>query len=143
MKNFITSLKRPLHKDTCYPINELKYKLDIITYKEIFDKANKNTSSSPSGIHYGYYKVAVQDDFLAEVNIIFMRVPFEHGFPLERWSNSVHCMLQKKKQVFIHRLRIIQLFGADFNSALKYVLGRHLLYHCEEQSLNSTQTHGS
>ena len=72
-----------------------------------------------------------------------MRVPFAQGFPLDRWSNSVHCMLQKKKQPFINKLRIIQLFEADFNSALKYVLGRKLLYYSEEQSLNSTQTHGS
>ena len=44
---------------------------------------------------------------------------------------------------FIEKLRIIQLFEADFNSTLKYVLGRKLLYYSEDKGLNSTQTHGS
>ena len=72
-----------------------------------------------------------------------MWVPFDFGFPLDRWNKSVHCILQKKKQPFINKLRIIQLFEADFNSAPKCVLVRRLLYYSEEQGLNSTQTHGS
>ena len=87
--------------------------------------------------------VVMQDDLLREVNTIFMRFLFHHSFPLERWSKSVHCILQKKQHLYIYKLRIIQLFEADFSSALKYVLGRILLYHSEEQGINSTQTHGS
>ena len=52
-------------------------------------------------------------------------------------------MLQKKKIPYIDKLRIIQLFEADFNSCLKYILGRKLLYHGEDQCINSNQTHGS
>ena len=55
----------------------------------------------------------------------------------------MHCMVQKKQHPYINKLRIIQLFEADFNSALKYVLERRLLYHSEAQCINSTQTHGS
>ena len=143
MKNFIAALQRPLSTNTGCPIQELEYNFDLDTYKAIFKKAKEHTSSSPSGIHYGHYIAAIQNDLLAEVNVTFMRVPFAHGFPLDRWSSSVHCMLQKKKVAFIDKLRIIQLFEADFNSALKYVLGRRLLYYSEEQGLNSNQTHGS
>ena len=55
----------------------------------------------------------------------------------------MHCMLQKKKLPYVDKLRIVQLFEADFNSALKYILGRKLLYRGEEQKINSNQTHGS
>ena len=96
MSHFIQALQRPLNKDTGHQIPELKYTMDTETYNAIFSKANEATSSSPSGIHYGHYIVALQDDLLREVNTIFMRVPFKFGFPLERWSSSVHCMLQKK-----------------------------------------------
>ena len=49
----------------------------------------------------------------------------------------------KKARPYVDKLRIIQLFEADFNLALKYILGRKLLYHGEDQCINSTQTHGS
>lgn len=62
---------------------------------------------------------------------------------LEWWSSSVRCMLQKKNKPFIIKLCIIEIFEADFNSGLKYILGRKLLYHGEEHGINSTKTHGS
>ena len=55
--------------------------------------------------------------------------------------SSLHAA--KEKVALIDKVQIIQLFEADFNSALKYVLGRKLLYYSEDQGLNSNQTHGS
>ena len=95
MGNFIRALQRPTDKTTGAPIHELNYNLNDKTYREIFSKANEKTSSSPSGIHYGHYIAACQDDLLTTVNATFTRVPFLHGFPLERWSSSIQCMLQK------------------------------------------------
>ena len=69
-----------------------------------------------------------------------MRGPFKYGFPPRQ---SVHCVLLKKKGSYVSKLRIVQLFLIAFNSALKYILGRRLLYHWEEQGINSNQTHGS
>ena len=143
MKNFIKALREPLHKNTVRPIKELKYTLNIDTYKEIFTKINECTSSFSSRIHYGYYIAAIQDDFLAEVNVIFMRVLFEHEFPLDRCSRSVYRMLQKKLQVYISKLRIIQCCEADFNVVLEYVFWSRLLYYSEEQGITSKTTHGS
>ena len=42
----------------------------------------------------------------------------------------------------ITKVRIIEIFEADFNSILKFVLGRKSLYHSEDQGINNTQTHG-
>ena len=143
MRHFIQALQRPISKKTGSPIPPFEYALDSEVYRAIFQKATESTASSPSRIHYGHYIAAMQDDVLTAVNAVFMRVPFKHGFPLERWSSSVQCMLQKKNKPYIIKLRIIELFEADFNSGLKYILGRQLLYHSETHGINSNQTHGS
>jgi len=142
-KHFIQALKIPLSKKKGKPLPPFKYSLDIETYNKIFNKATVSTASSPSGLHYGHYIAAPEDNPLTAVNAIFTRVPFQHGFPFERWSSSIQCMLQNKHRPFITKLRIIELFEADFNSRLKYILGRKLLYHGEEHVINSTQTHDS
>ena len=63
-----------------------------------------------------------------------MRIPFKYGLPLEI---AIYCMLFKNK------IKDGTAFKADFNSGLKYILGRRLLYYVEEQGINSHQTHGS
>ena len=143
MGNFIEALKRPSSSIIGKQVQDFEYDINVETYRAIFAKAKETRASSPSGIHYGHYMAACQDDSLPEVNALFMRVPFQYGFALDRWSASLHCMLQKKRARYIDKLRIIQLFEADFNSALKYILGRKLLYHGEDQCINSNQTHGS
>ena len=55
----------------------------------------------------------------------------------------MHWMIQKKRLPYIDKLRMVQLFETDFNSALKYMLDRRRLYHGEEEGINSNQTHDS
>ena len=64
-----------------------------------------------------------------------MSTPFKYGFTLDWWKLSLHVMLQKETVPYIHRLRIIQLFEADYNGALK-ILARRLLANTEEHHLN-------
>ena len=52
-------------------------------------------------------------------------------------------MLQKKSKPWLHKLRIVQLFEADFNSVLKFLLGRRLMAHSELHGLNTPQLYGS
>ena len=130
LANVITALQRPLNPATGLPSEALLYTLDIITYKAIFNKAKESTASSPSGIRYGHYIAALDNDLLIAVNANFMQVPFSFRFPLKHWKKSVHCMLQKKAKPYMTKLHIVQFFEADFNSALKYSICR-LLHHIE------------
>ena len=125
------------------PVEEFKYKIDAESYWTIFAKAKESTASSPSGIHYGHYIAACQDDLPTAVNITFTRVCFLHGFALERWSASMHCVLQKKKLPYVDNLRVVQIFKIDFNFSFRYILGRKLLYHGNDHDINSNQIHGS
>ena len=52
-------------------------------------------------------------------------------------------MIQKKAKPFINKLRIVQLYEADFNSLLKHLLGRRLMDHSEQHGLNGHQLYGS
>jgi len=89
MRHFIQALKRPLSKKSDQSLPPFKYSLDIETYTKIFNKATESTASSPSGLHYRFYISTLKDGYLTVVNDIFMRVLFQHGFPIERWSSSV------------------------------------------------------
>ena len=51
-------------------------------------------------------------------------------------------MLQKKELPWFHKLRIVQLFEADFNSVLK-CLERKLMRYSEMHGINSDQLYGS
>lgn len=95
MKNFILALQRQLSQITGGALPSFDYTLDHKTNKLIFSKATEVTASSPSGSHYRHYIATMQDDLLTEVNIIFVMVSFQHGFPLGRWNLSVQCMFKK------------------------------------------------
>ena len=73
---------------------------------------------------------------------MFISFLFQYVFSLKRWSNLLHCMLEKKEKTYFDKLRIVQLFDVDFNSVLKLILERCLLYHGENQGIINSQTHG-
>ena len=76
MTRFVSVLQRPNIVDTGLTIKELDYKTDRDTYRNIFSKTNESTVLSPYSIHYEHYIVATKNDLLADMNSIFMRVPF-------------------------------------------------------------------
>ena len=97
MANFIRALQRPISKITGLPVQELTYNLNDETYRKIYAKAREKTSSSPSGIHYGHYMAACQDDHLTSVNATFMRVPFYLDF---HWKYGVlQCNVCCKRRI--------------------------------------------
>lgn len=106
-------------------------------------KTRESTGFATSGLHYGHYIAGAESDFLANINLIFMQLPFQLGFHLSRWENSVHCMLQKELLPFLHRLQIIQLYEADFNIYMKMVFGRKLSNHAEAHHIIGDESHGN
>ena len=143
MKSFLAALKLPTSGITGGPIPDMPSTITLQQFKDIFNATKEQTASSPSGLHYGHYKASCESDQLAQVHLLFMVLPFQVGIPLTRWNNSLHCMIQKKAKPFINKLRIVQLYEADFNSLLKYLLGRRLMVHSEKHGLNGHQLYGS
>ena len=52
-------------------------------------------------------------------------------------------MIQKLQVPYITKLRIVQLYEADFNTMLKYLLGYRLMQHIEKHGINGNQLYGS
>ena len=48
-------------------------------------------------------------------------------------------MIQKESLPYITRLRIVQLYAADFNTVLKYILSRKMMTHNREHGVSSSQ----
>ena len=143
MRSFIKALQIPTSKLTGDPVHTMQTDMTVEDSIEIFSGTKESTSSSPSGIHYGHYIAACENELLAAVNHIFMLTPFKVGRPLTRWVNSLHCMIQKMKLAYVTKLRIVQLYEADFNTMLKFLLGYKLMKHCEKHGINGHQLYGS
>ena len=142
MHTFLKNLQRPISPKTKEPIQTMEDLMTPEDYQNAFNNTRESTSSHPP-LHYGHFKAACESPILTEVNLAFMNLPFKYGYPLSRWLHSHHCMLQKKEQPWIHKLRIVQLFEADFNTALKFLMGRRLMRHSEINEINSHQLYGS
>ena len=110
--------------------------------KELFGNTREKTSSSPSGLHVGHYKAGYENAEIAEILTSFTALPFLYGFTLSRWKKSLHVMLPKLNRPYIHKLRIVQLFEADFNAGLKILYSRRLMSNTEKFQLNTEQIYG-
>ena len=75
----------------------MKTKIIKANYIDIFAKTRESTASSPSGLYYGYYITACESETPIDVNLIFMTIPFHVDKPLSRWTNSLHCIIQKRQ----------------------------------------------
>ena len=113
---------------------------DFIT---TFRKTRESTACGPSSLHMSHFRAATERTKIAEVHAFFIWAAFQFGFSYDRWEVSWHCMLQKMKEPYVDKLRIIQLFEGDFNAGLKYFLGKLLMQHITRQNYIDTETYGS
>ena len=111
--------------------------------QDVFKNTKEKISSSPSGVHMGLWKAAVLIEDIADMLAASTSLPFRYGFTKERWKRSLHVMLAKTDRPYIHRLRIVQLFEADFNAALKIFYSRRLMHNSEKYNLNPDQVYAS
>jgi ribonuclease HI len=143
-----------------------KVDIDITTndFVDAWAKFRESTASSPSGRHYGHYKVAAtaytvpekislakdahDNPFsfrdLAIVHAIMASLPLKHGFSHPRWQRSINLMLEKASgSRLVDKLRIIHLFEADLNFVFKLIWGKRLMRHAENQGYLGHDQHGS
>lgn len=126
---FIKALQYTVDSNGQLVTEKFEWKFGLDEYRQVFKHTCEETACGPSGLHMSFWKVALERDAIAEVHTFFIWAAFELGFLYDRWQMSWHCMLQKKKHPYYHKMRIIQLFEGDFNEGLKYLLGRQLMRH--------------
>ena len=85
----------------------------IITPAEFtlfWKKVGEFTSSSSSGVHYGYFKAAIQDQMSTKVLALQPTVIARRGVLPESWSVGLQVMLEKIAGVcLVEKLWAIQL----------------------------------
>jgi hypothetical protein len=134
---WIIALKQTEKEREILPISG---KITPLEFRSAFAKVKERTSSSPSGVHYTIWKCLAKDEETSEWMALMMSMPFEFGFVNERWTKAIDVMLEKKKGVRkIHMLRIIALLEADFNTALKILFARKMMFNAEMAGLNDEQ----
>jgi hypothetical protein len=99
----------------------------IITPEEFtffWKKVGEFTSSSSSGVHYGHFKAAIQDQMSTKVLALQLKVIAHSGVPPESWSVGLQVMLEKIAGVcLVEKLQAIQLYEADFNCFNYFIFG--------------------
>ena len=120
-----------------------EWSFGVAEYKEVFNHTKEETACGPSGLHMSHWKAACERDRIARIHSFFIWAAFEYGFTYKRWESSWHCMIQKLQQPFLPKLRIVQLFEGDFNAGLKYLIGRKLMRHMNDNGSHDPETYGS
>ena len=77
-------------------IPQMKSIISLEEYKQLFGKTSEITASSSSKTHMGHYIASCKRYSIAMLHLVMMNIPFQYGFPLDRWLHSLQCMLQKK-----------------------------------------------
>ncbi|KAL7529017.1 hypothetical protein ACHAXR_002748, partial [Thalassiosira sp. AJA248-18] len=141
VRTWLTHIRRTNQEKTkCNPIDGYIGRDD---FQQAFRSVREKTSSSPSGIHYTFWKSIALDDMLSDHHTIMMRLPFMHGFVNDRWTKCIDVMLEKKKGIRqIHQMRIIGLVEADFNTALKLFFAKQMVTNSEATTLTEEQWGG-
>ena len=117
--------------------------LGVITshdFQEMFKRARERTSSDPRTLNYTLWKCLAKSDKISGFASILLSLPFVYGFVNEHWTHMTDFMLEKKPGVRqIHTLRIIGKVSAEFNTCLKFFIGKQARDNfeksetCEEQ----------
>ena len=131
---WVSELKRKTATETKLEVTEEAFKRFIQEVKE-------SKSSSPSGRHYGHYKVMLEEEELFKIAFKIVETALEAGVVLERWE-CVHQIqiLKDAPQTRVHRFRNITLVEADLMFVMKYVWAKELARNIQEYDcLNQAQ----
>jgi len=112
-------------------------------YRAGWKKAKEQTSSSPSGVHFGHYIASIEEMVLEKINRLMATIPLLTGISPTRWCRTLNVMLEKMAgNCSVEKLCIIMLFEADFNNNNKW-LGRAIMANAERQQLLAPEQCGS
>jgi exonuclease III len=120
-------------------------------FTEGIRKWPERTSTSPSGRHLGHYKSPLlraatdpRANDIMHVHHTMLRLAVLRACPFERWCADLEVMLEKDPgKPYLHRLRIICLYEADYNLYLKLMWAKRLVHHAEDHDKLGEEQGGS
>ena len=122
MSAFFEALKRTETEKKLRPV------LGSITsteFQQMFKRAKEKTSSDSRTLNYTLWKCLAKSDKISGFASVLLSLPFVYGFVNPHWTQMTDFMLEKKPGLRqIHTLRIIGKVAAEFNTCLKYFIGK-------------------
>jgi len=138
---FIEALRFPLDKACQSQISLVLHPEDFIQH---WKHAKEQTSSSPSGLHFGHYKSAATSPMLAHLHAHFTQLIFMTGLSISRYQAGLQVILEKKAgNIHVDNLRAILLMEGDFNAAMKIFIGACLVQNALSLQLIPDECFGS
>ena len=117
-------------------------KEQVATYVTVDDfihywkTVNERILSSYSGLHMGHYKAASYDRDLAVLHAGKLSLCARMGVSLARWGRGLTVLLEKIcGNNYVHKLRAICLFEADFNWWNKLVFARRMMHFASDKAV--------
>lgn len=139
MTHFFRALKRTPEDGRLPPILGTFTTTDI---QLMFKAAKERTSSDSKTLNYTLWKCLATDEMIAGIMSILFSLPFMYGFANKQWTSMTDFMLEKKPGIRqIHTLRIIGKVAAEFNTCLKYLIGKKARDNYEASATSDDQ-HG-
>ena len=104
-------------------------------FQTMFQMAKEKTSSDSRTLNYLLWKCIARSDFISSFASILLSLPFTYGFVNVHWTHMSDYMLEKKPgQRQIHTLCIIGKVAAEFNTCLKFFIGKQAMYNFEDSN---------
>jgi hypothetical protein len=104
----------------------------------------ERTSLSLSTLHFGHYKVVIDDTKLCETHVVLVDIAINSGYSPKQWQKGLTVMLEKKQGVIlVNKLRAILLIKADFNFANKTIFGCRIMHFAEDRNKIAKECAGS
>jgi len=124
-RQFIEALQYPSLKPQQTHISAILRPNDFIRH---WKRAKERTSSSPSGLHFGHYKVAATLLPLAHLHACFTQLVFMTGLSLPCYQVGLQVILEKKAgNIHVDKLCTILLMEGDFNGAMKILIAARMI----------------
>ena len=137
---YFSELERPnvIKKD-------LPFHYSFEDFCSFIQNSDETTSASPSGRHYGHYKVLLTDlkGVFHDIYRI-MNLCIKHGIILERYKKTVTTLIckEKNKKPLIHRLRPLHLIEIELQAISKSQWAKQLLKNAERHNLVADSQYG-
>jgi len=125
-------------------VNLPPFEYSFESWKRHIVKVKEKTTTSPSGRHYGHYKVLLEKAPLIFRDIYDLnKIAFMRGILLERWKLTVTVLIPKDPgKPKIHRLRPLHIVEPEVNAVAKALWASKLMRHAEKTNNLSDDQYG-
>jgi hypothetical protein len=83
------------------PANSITGIISRKRWQQQWKKVKEDTSSSPSGLHFGHYITGADCDYISQFHALRVSLALKKGIALERWATGLSVMLEKMFGVWL------------------------------------------